>query len=104
MQTLIRFLMPLLLSAIVLLSIGIGIQNIGEEVTLHLLKWEFRDLPLILVMIESLAVGMVISIVIYSVNIILLQRRIWRQNREIALLKEEVKALQNYPLTEEKEK
>ena len=104
MQTFIRFFMPILLSAIVLLAIGVGIQNSGEEVTLRLLKWEFRDLPLILIMIESLGVGMVISIFIYTVNIVLLQRKIWRQNREINHLKEEVKALQNFPLREDKEK
>ncbi|MCH7760346.1 LapA family protein [candidate division TA06 bacterium] len=101
MNSIFRFFMPIIIAAVVLFAIGVGMQNSTERVTLQLLIWEFSDLPLILVLIESIAFGMVTAIFIYAVNEILLRKRLWHQKKEIKRLKEEVKALQNFPLTDE---
>jgi uncharacterized integral membrane protein len=93
--------MPILIILIVIFAFIVGGQNSGERVTLQLFNKIWPDLPLVLVLIEAIAFGVVITILIYIVNEILLRRRIWRQNHEIKRLKEEVKALQNFPLTEE---
>jgi uncharacterized integral membrane protein len=93
--------MPILILLIVIFAFIVGGQNSGERVTIQLFSKIWPDLPLVLVLIESIAFGVVITIFIYIVNEILLRRRIWHQNREIKRLKEEVKALQNFPLTEE---
>jgi uncharacterized integral membrane protein len=90
-----------LLSGILLIfGIIIGTQNGNTMVDFHLLKWHFEDIPLTLLVIESVLIGFIITIILAGVNTIKLKI----QTREITIenknLQKEIKALKNLPFEE----
>ncbi len=96
--------MTLIISVLsgVLLIFGIiiGTQNGNTMVDFHLLKWHFEDIPLTLLVIESVLVGFFITIILAGVNTIKLKlqtRKIIIENKN---LQKEIKALKNLPFEE----
>ena len=91
-----------LLSGVLLIfGIIVGTQNGNTMVDFHLLKWHFEDIPLTLLVIESVLIGFFITIILAGVNTIKLKL----QTREIIIenknLQKEIKALKNLPFEEE---
>jgi len=90
-----------LLSGVLLIfGIIIGTQNGNTMVDFHLLKWHFEDIPLTLLVIESVLVGFFITIILAGVNTIKLKlqtRKIIIENKN---LQKEIKALKNLPFEE----
>ena len=90
----------LLAGIILIFGIVVGTQNGNTTVDFHLLKWHFENIPLILLVIESIAIGFFITIILAGVNTIKLKI----QTREIIIenknLQKEIKALKNLPFEE----
>lgn len=90
-----------LLSGIILIfGIVVGTQNGNTMVDFHLLKWHFEEIPLILLVIESIAIGFFITIILAGVNTIKLKlqtREIMKENKN---LQREIRALKNLPFEE----
>jgi uncharacterized integral membrane protein len=90
-----------LISGVLLIfGIVIGIQNGNTVVDFHLLKWHFENVHLILLVIESIAVGFFITIILAGVNTIKMKlqtREIIKENQN---LQKEIKALKNLPFEE----
>lgn len=90
-----------LLSGVLLIfGIIVGTQNGNTLVDFHLLKWHFEDIPLTLLVIESVLIGFFITIILAGVNTIKMKL----QTREIVIenknLQREIKALKNLPFEE----
>jgi len=90
-----------LISGILLiLGIIVGTQNGNTMVDFYLLVWEFENISLTLLVIESIIVGIVLTIILSGVNTIKMKfqmRDILKDNRN---LQKEVKALKNLPFEE----
>jgi len=90
-----------LISGILLiLGIIVGTQNGNTMVNFYLLVWEFENISLTLLVIESIIVGIVLTIILSGVNTIKMKfqmRDILKDNRN---LQKEVKALKNLPFEE----
>ena len=90
----------LLAGIILIFGIVVGTQNGNTMVDFHLLKWHFEEIPLILLVIESIAIGFFITIILAGVNTIKLKlqtREILKENKN---LQKEMKALKNLPFEE----
>lgn len=97
------FFVVLISGIIIILGIIIGAQNANTLVTFHLLKWSYTDIPLTVLLIESVLFGMVIATIIAGINQIkskLQMRKVYREKKD---LEEEVKALKSMPFEEEEE-
>jgi uncharacterized integral membrane protein len=92
-----------LMAIVVLFVIIVGVQNGAETVTVRILQWEYPEVPLNMVLIESLAIGMLLGVAISIFHAIGLRGRIWKQKREIARLTHELVALRNLPIQEAEE-
>jgi len=83
-----------------ILGIIVGTQNGNTMVNFYLLVWEFENISLTLLVIESIIVGIVLTIILSGVNTIKMKfqmRDILKDNRN---LQKEVKALKNLPFEE----
>lgn len=89
-----------ILFAVVLFVILVGLQNTTQTATVNLLHWRFEELPIVLLLFITIAAGMVFSLLISIMNEVRLRQRIWRQNRELKKLKDELAALRGIPLSE----
>ena len=95
------FVIIILTAIFAIIFITIGIQNGGTVVDVSVLTWHFTQVPLTLVMIECLALGVFITIIVAGINEIRLRHNLWNCEKEKKKLAEELKALRNLPLTEE---
>ncbi|MEW6686156.1 MAG: LapA family protein [Candidatus Edwardsbacteria bacterium] len=82
----------------------IVLQNIKEDVTVTVFSWQFVNKPLPLVILLSIALGMVVTFFINIFHELSLRRRIWAQKKKIDNLTVELTALRNLPLAEAEEK
>ena len=90
-----------LLSGILLIfGIIIGTQNGNTMVDFHLLKWHFEDVPLTLLVIESILIGFIITIILAGVNTIKMKLQTIEIIKENKNLQKEIKALKNLPFEE----
>jgi|GEM_PF-2175489 len=71
-------------------------------VTLTLLGKTIHDISLSLVIIESVVIGIVFAFIIMAISEIKLRRLIRNKERDVKNLKEELAAIRNLPLKEEK--
>lgn len=93
-----------LVSGILLIfGIIVGTQNGNTMVTFYLLKWKFENISLTLLLLESILIGIVISVIISGINIIKMKLEMRDVVRENKNLQEEIKALKNLPFEEEEE-
>ena len=90
----------ILICLFIVLGIIFGIQNGTQRVDLNFLYWGAKDIPFVLALIEATAVGMVVAIVIATVNEIKNKNVIRVLKREIKNMSEELAALRNLPLEE----
>lgn len=81
-------------------GIIIGTQNGNTMVNVSLLNWTFHNVSLTLVLIETFAIGIIFTIIVALIDEIRLKNRLWRSQREIKSLKEELSALRNLPIEE----
>ncbi len=93
------------IAAIALLIVTVGIvsfaiMNPGERVTINLWTRTFEDIPLILALFISFAIGVVLTLLYtlyYFVDLGLTIRRLKKQNK---MLEDELVALRNLPIDE----
>ncbi len=97
------FLVALISGIIIILGIIIGTQNGNTLVTFHLLKWNFEDISLTLLLIESLLFGIVIAVIIAGINQIKLRLQLRSLKIKNIKLEKEIKAIKNMPFEEEEE-
>lgn len=81
-------------------GIIVGTQNGNTLVDVSILIWNFNDIPLTLVLIETFAVGIIFTIIVAVIDEIRLKNRLWRKRNEIKELKKELTALRNLPVEE----
>ena len=95
------FLYLIIICVFVLLALLFGLQNAAQYVReVHFLYWKATNIPLILVLFQALAVGVLFALVLAAVFEIKLRNRIRRQKKEIKELSEELSALRSLPLQE----
>jgi uncharacterized integral membrane protein len=91
-----------------ILGMIIGTQNGNTLVDVSILMWNFKGLPLTLVLIETFALGVLFTIIVAIIDELRIKNRLWRNQKEIKELKKELAALRNIPveeaLAEQKEK
>jgi uncharacterized integral membrane protein len=75
----------------------IGAQNFNTYVTLHLLGKDIQNVPVTLIVIVSIAFGIILAFIIAIVDGIRLRRRLARQNKEITALRKELGILKMPP-------
>ncbi len=93
-----------LISGIILIfGIIVGTQNGNTLVTFYLLKWKFENIPLTLLVIESILIGSLITIILSGVNTIKMKLQMRAVQKENKNLQKEIKALKNLPFEEEEE-
>jgi uncharacterized integral membrane protein len=93
----------LITGIILVFGIIIGTQNGNTLVNFYLLKWKFENIPLTLLVIESMIIGILFTIILSGINTIkmkLQMREILKENKN---LQREIKALKNLPFEEEEE-
>lgn len=91
----------ILICLFIVLGIIFGIQNGAQRVDMNFFYWGVKDIPFVLALIEALAVGMIVAIVIATINEIKNKNFIRRLKREIKDMSEELAALRNLPLEED---
>ncbi|KPJ50889.1 hypothetical protein AMJ40_01435 [candidate division TA06 bacterium DG_26] len=95
------FVYLLIICIFVLLALLFGLQNASQYVgEVNFLYWRATNIPLILVLFQALAVGVVFTLILAAVFEIKLRRRIRRQSKQIRELTEELSALRSLPLQE----
>lgn len=94
-----RLLFLIVVVALMILAIAVGIQNGVEEVDLNLLMWSWNGIPLVVVMIECIAFGMFLTIVIGVPYEIRLWARLRAQRKQMRTLKGELDNMRNLPLS-----
>ncbi|KPJ53039.1 hypothetical protein AMJ39_06125 [candidate division TA06 bacterium DG_24] len=92
-----------LLAVVILFVIIVGVQNGGEIVTFRILRWEFAGIPLNMILVEALAIGMLLGVMISIFHAVGMRTRIWRQKKEISRLTSELVAMRNLPIEEAEE-
>jgi len=97
-------LISLILGILLIFGIIIGSQNGNTMVDFYLLKWSFKDIPLTLLVIESILMGFVLTIIISGVNTIKMKLQMRELSKENKNLQREIKALKNLPFEEEESK
>jgi len=75
----------------------IGAQNFNTYVTLHFLGKDIQNISVILIVMVSLAVGIILAFILAIVDGIRLRRRLARQNKEIIALRKELGILKMPP-------
>jgi uncharacterized membrane protein YciS (DUF1049 family) len=94
----------LILGILLIFGIIIGSQNGNTLVDFYLLKWSFKDIPLTLLVIESILMGFILTIIISGVNTIKMKLQMRELAKENKNLQREIKALKNLPFEEEESK
>ncbi len=95
------FLYLVIICIFVLLALLFGLQNASQYVEeVNFLYWKAVSIPLILVLFQALAVGVLFALILAAVFEIRLRRKIRRQNKQIKELNEELTALRSLPLQE----
>jgi len=95
------FLYLIIICVFVLLALLFGLQNAAQYVReVNFLYWKATNIPLILVLFQALAVGVLFALVLAAVFEIKLRNRIRRQKKQIKELNEELSALRSLPLQE----
>ncbi len=97
-------LISLILGILLIFGIIIGSQNGNTMVDFYLLKWSFKDIPLTLLVIESILMGFVLTVIISGVNTIKMKLQMRELSKENKNLQREIKALKNLPFEEEESK
>jgi uncharacterized membrane protein YciS (DUF1049 family) len=97
-------LISLILGILLIFGIIIGSQNGNTMVNFYLLKWSFEDIPLTLLVIESILMGFILTIIISGVNTIKMKLQMRELSKENKNLQREIKALKNLPFEEEESK
>ena len=92
-----------ILGILLIFGIIIGSQNGNTLVNFYLLKWHFADIPLTLLVIESILVGFILTIIISGVNTIKMKLQMREITKENINLQKQIKALKNLPFEEEEE-
>ncbi len=88
------------IAVLLIILLGIAMLNVGQEVDVDLLIWQFQDLPLILVIFEAFIAGMLVWFLIAFFNELRLRnelRALRRGNEELGM---ELRAHRNQPLEE----
>lgn len=93
-----RLVFLIVVVALMILVIAIGIQNGVEEVDFSLLMWNWNSIPLVVVMIECIAFGMFLTIIIGAPYEIRLWARLRAQRKQVRTLKAELDNMRNLPL------
>jgi uncharacterized membrane protein YciS (DUF1049 family) len=93
----------LILGILLIFGIIIGSQNGNTLVDFYLLKWSFKDIPLTLLVIESILMGFILTIIISGVNTIKMKLQMRELSKENKNLQREIKALKNLPFEEDDE-
>ncbi|MEJ2568276.1 MAG: LapA family protein [candidate division WOR-3 bacterium] len=94
----------LILGILLIFGIIIGSQNGNTMVNFYLLKWSFEDIPLTLLVIESILMGFILTIIISGVNTIKMKLQMRELSKENKNLQREIKALKNLPFEDEESK
>lgn len=90
------YIINILLSAIIIIiGIVIGTQNGNTYIDVKMLWWNFDNMSLSLVMLESLVFGMLVVLIIAAVYEIMQRSRIWKMKRKIDELQKELQRLRN---------
>lgn len=85
------YLLNILISAIIIIvGIIIGTQNGSTIVEVNILWWNFKNLSLSLIMLESMLFGMIIIMLIAVIYEIKQRAKIWRLKKRIANLQQEL--------------
>jgi uncharacterized integral membrane protein len=92
-----------ILGILLIFGIIIGSQNGNTLVDFYLLKWHFEELPLTLLVIESILVGFILTVIISGVNTIKMKFQMREITKENINLQKQIKALKNLPFEEEEE-
>lgn len=93
----------LILGILLIFGIIIGSQNGNTFVNFYVLKWKFEDIPLTLLVIESILIGFILTIIISGVNTIKMKLQMREITKENSNLQKQIKALKNLPFEEEEE-
>ncbi len=95
------FLYLIIICVFVLVALLFGLQNASQYVEeVHFLYWKSTNIPLVLVLFQALAVGVLFALILAGIFEIKLRRRIGRQKKQIKELSEELSALRSLPLQE----
>ncbi len=92
-----------ILGILLIFGIIIGSQNGNTFVNFYVLKWKFEDIPLTLLVIESILIGFILTIIISGVNTIKMKLQMREITKENTNLQKQIKALKNLPFEEEEE-
>lgn len=93
-----------LISGIILIfGIIVGTQNGNTLVTFYFLKWKFENISVTLLVIESIIIGIILTIILSGVNTIKMKLQMREVQKENKNLQKEIKALKNLPFEEEEE-
>lgn len=95
-----RLVFLIVVVALMILAIAVGIQNGIEEVDLNLLIWSWNGIPLVVVMIECIAFGMFLTIIIGAPYEIRLWARLRAQRKKMKTLRVELDNMRNLPLSD----
>ena len=93
----------LVILVVMMLLIGFSIYNSGEYVSVNLFGWQYAEVPMIIIAYWALVIGMVISFILGLSYYLVIQGELREQRKENKRLMEEVTALRNLPLEEEKQ-
>lgn len=93
----------LILGILLIFGIIIGSQNGTTFVNFYVLKWKFENIPLTLLVIESILIGFILTIIISGVNTIKMKLQMREITKENTNLQKQIKALKNLPFEEEEE-
>ena len=95
------FLYLVIICVFVLLALLFGLQNASQYVEeVNFLYWKAANVPLILVLFQALAVGVLFALILAAIFEIKLRNRLRRQKKQIKDLNEELSALRSLPLQE----
>ena len=75
-------------------------QNSGQSVDLHLLNWDYLDIPLYYVMLGGFLAGLLVSLIVGGIREVKLRNRIRTLNRDLKDRDNEISELRSLPLRE----
>ncbi|MDH4223400.1 MAG: LapA family protein [candidate division Zixibacteria bacterium] len=87
---------------VIMLLIGFSIYNSGEYVSVNLFGWQYSNVPMIIITYWSLVIGMFISFILGVSYYLVIQKEMREQRKENKRLMDEITALRNLPLEEER--
>jgi uncharacterized membrane protein YciS (DUF1049 family) len=94
-----RLIFLVLVVVLILMAIAIGIQNGDQLVNVFVLKWSWSDIPLVMVMIECIAFGMFLTIIIGVPYEIRMWLNLRAQRKEMKMMRAELDSMRNLPLS-----